>query len=309
MIHLSNVVLIFLQIFIVILQVGSIIFLYSLAPIYRVMAIVSYIIIAPAITWLLKRLLRSVEHKKVYFISLFISVTALSVVIVFLRHFDILTNNDVIINYISALLFVVLLYYVYGTNYSNKKNDEKRIKDFYSNYFFWSKDYNLYFIRTIIFLFFTFTLIFGHLRDLGLHNSTLFIYEQYAIILIIAFDRIVINYNMDLSRVKDHIKRKKEKAKAIEKEELFQMFDDKLTEEKEQFELLLRINPEYDIERLDLWDNANDSEHPQTKLLYLYLVFNIFSEGISDKIDELFILTGKSVNRSLKKDECNQQQH
>jgi len=273
------------------------------------MAIVSYIIIAPAITWLLKRLLRSVEHKKVYFISLFISVTALSVVIVFLRHFDILTNNDVIINYISALLFVVLLYYVYGTNYSNKKNDEKRIKDFYSNYFFWSKDYNLYFIRTIIFLFFTFTLIFGHLRDLGLHNSTLFIYEQYAIILIIAFDRIVINYNMDLSRVKDHIKRKKEKAKAIEKEELFQMFDDKLTEEKEQFELLLRINPEYDIERLDLWDNANDSEHPQTKLLYLYLVFNIFSEGISDKIDELFILTGKSVNRSLKKDECNQQQH
>jgi len=142
-------------------------------------------------------------------------------------------------------------------------------------------------------------LIFGQLRDLGIHNSSLLKCEQYAIILIIAIDRIINSFAKEFPRVKERMKSKKDK----EKETFVQVLNDKLEEIKEQFKLLLRINPEYNIDKLDLWENANDSEHPQTKLLHLYLLFNVFSKDNGDKIDELFILTGKNVKRLLKQDD------
>lgn len=87
------------------------------------------------------------------------------------------------------------------------------------------------------------------------------------------------------------MKRKKDKEKEI----LTNILDNKLKEIREQFELLLKIDPEYDIDKLNLWDNANDKNHPQTKLLHLYLFFRLLSKDHSNKVDELFILIGESV--------------
>jgi len=289
-----------LQILSVVLQIGLIIWIYSLMPINRIAIIISYIIIAPIITYILKKAFRSANFDKLYFISLFISSIVLSSIIIFLSYFKILEFNTELFNYISTLLFAILLYYVFGNEYSNKIYDVKTIKSSYAySYFFISKDYNSYFIKTLIFIFYTFTLIFGQLRDLGIHNSSLFKCEQYAIILIIAIDRIINSFAKEFPRVKERMKSKKDK----EKETFVQVLNDKLEEIKEQFKLLLRINPEYNIDKLDLWENANDSEHPQTKLLHLYLLFNVFSKDNGDKIDELFILTGKNVKRLLKQDD------
>ena len=290
-------IFIILRMFSVAVAIGMIAFLYSLDPMNRLAIIVSYIIIAPLIAWLIKKAFRSANFDRLYIASQFISSLVLLAAIILLKNFEIIEFNNDLMIYLSTLLFAVLLYYIFGNDYTGKIYDVKKIRDSYAySYFYISQNFDLYFIKTLIFVFYTFTLVFGHLRDLSIHSSDLFKYEQYAIILILAVDRIIIYFGKDYAKVKKYIRSKKDN----EIEEFIQMFNDKLTEVKEQFELLLKINPEYDIERLDLWDNANDSEHPQTKLLYLYLMFYLFSEGNSDKIDELFILTGKSVSCALK---------
>lgn len=285
-----------LSIFSVALKIGFIIWLYTLLPINRIVIVISYIVIAPLITWILKKAFQFTDFGKLYLFSLFISSILLTLLITLLGNLEVLVIKSELLDYISTVLFAILIYYFFGNNNSNNILNVKTIKDSYVySYSFMSVDYDVYFIKTLVFVFYAFTLIFGQLRDLGIHNSSLFKYEQYAIILIIAIDRIVNSFSKDFTNVKDQKQRRKEK----DKETLFQALNAKSKDIKKQFELLLKINPEYDIEKLDLWENANDSEHPQTKLLHLYILFNVLSEDNSDKIDELFILVGKSVKRNL----------
>ncbi len=52
-------------------------------------------------------------------------------------------------------------------------------------------------------------LVFGHMRDLGIHHSDLFKYEQYAIVIIIAVERVSNSFKKDFVKIKT--KRQSEK--------------------------------------------------------------------------------------------------
>jgi len=231
-----------LSIFSVALKIGFIIWLYTLLPINRIVIVISYIVIAPLITWILKKAFQFTDFGKLYLFSLFISSILLTLLITLLGNLEVLVIKSELLDYISTVLFAILIYYFFGNNNSNNILNVKTIKDSYVySYSFMSVDYDVYFIKTLVFVFYAFTLIFGQLRDLGIHNSSLFKYEQYAIILIIAIDRIVNSFSKDFTNVKDQKQRRKEK----DKETLFQALNAKSKDIKKQFELLLKINPEY----------------------------------------------------------------
>ena len=288
--------LVFAEILSVALQVGLIIWLYFSGPTNRITVIALYAIISPTIAWIFRKFFPSMNFNKIFIISLITSIIVLLPIAILMSNLKILYFSSELINYISTLLFAILIYYIFGNNYSKELYDEKTIAGSFSHsYFIMFNDYNFYFMKTLIFIFYTFTLIFGQLRDLGIHNSSLFRYEQYAIVLIIAIDRIINSFAKEFPKAKEDMKIKKEDEKKKEKELFNKIFTSKLNEIKEQFELLLEINPEYDIEKLELWENANNAEHPQTKLLYLYVLLNVLSKDSKDKVDQLFISIGKTV--------------
>lgn len=281
----------------IVLPIVAILFIFFASAITKLIILVYYILIIPLVTWLMGKILKNTKATTVYLLSqliclvIFISLIVLSIIFVPTSF-----GNEVL-NYFSAIAIAVVLYYIYGNPKFVKKVDS--IETIPNAFRYTQRElgrvFDYTYLRTFIFLFYLCILVFGHLRDIGVHSSRLFIYEQYAVIIIIAIDRLFVGFGIDM--------KKREIVKSIEcKKDYFDISFDTIQKELSN---LITLEPELEIDKVDywdkfrIWDNFNTSEnpdHPRTKLIQQHLFLStVTNSKTNEKINELFSLLGKKA--------------
>ena len=282
---------------------------FSSSAIFPLVLFFSYIAVTPLIIWVLEKLTKKWTPATLWGIAMVSSAILAECVRYFIK------TDDEIIKYFSTLLITVFLYFVCGNNcWTTAIKDIKTLKGsfFFSSYMM-SKFYRQIPLRALIFGFYLFTLIFGQLRDLGIHHYQIFKYEQYAIIILIALDRIIRSFTYN--------KTKMERFKKISQLEEAEDFNEQLTTKiAEGFTLVLKDDPSFDIDKLDddLWGHGSDETHPKTQLLCTMLLTTwmyseafkkatpknkdeeaVISEGAHEAVKRLFIKIGKDTKRKM----------
>ena len=302
-------ILAILHFLLVALPVVFIFCVFTMAALTKLIFVLFYVFVIPITTWILGKMFKKAKISVISFVSQIICFNIYFTVVILVIIFKPINLNNEILNYFSAIAVALVLYYIYGNPNLVKKVDN--IKTLPNAFLYTQrklgKQFDYSYLRTFIFISYLGILIFGHLRDIGVHNSQLFLYEQYAIIIIIAIDRLIAGFKVD--------RKKREIVKSLEPQSNISsdMFEKKLDEIRQDLSRLIELEPNLEIDKIDfwnsvkIWDNFNtieDPDHPRTKLIQHILFLCVISGGNSnEKINKLFSLLGKEVKEQMKKSE------